>query len=240
MSGLVYALHGFLGQSSDWSATKNLLLKHQFQAPDLFSTQSPPILDFDSYSEVLAQNIQNGKPRVFVGYSLGGRLGLYLLKNFSQLFDQFIFVSTNPGLQNNSEERKTRYKSDLQWAEKIQLENWSQFLREWNEQAVFLSSQSEPERLVTDYDVVRLRESLDGWSLSRQVDMREVLCQMSGRVTWVVGQNDKKYVSIAENLVHEKILSSFELIEGGHRLWLDNPRQLADIIERSIAKLSYR
>ena len=94
---IVYAIHGFLGQSADWSAVKNNLLKDtekqvvNFYAPDLFSPDSQPIQELEDYVDNLAVQIEEKceayENRIFVGYSMGGRLGLHLLNQHPELFD---------------------------------------------------------------------------------------------------------------------------------------------------------
>src|SRR3989338_4075081 len=129
---LVYAVHGFLGQSSDWDSIKKNLPQLNFVAEELFSEK-------ESIGIAAIHKFQGKK--IFLGYSLGGRLGLQILKKTPELFDHYIFLSTNPGLQvSDLDGRKKRIINDEKWSEKITERNWADFLKEWNAQSVFEGS----------------------------------------------------------------------------------------------------
>lgn len=241
-SSLVYALHGFLGKSTDWDFIKNELQNIQpgvnFIAEDLFAKKSAGDFfinffiknetfnfDFDSYQ---------GK-KIFLGYSLGGRLGLQILKKSPQLFDQYIFLSTNPGLPTTAtEERKNRILNDQMWSEKINLENWDNFLQEWNSQVVFQDSKQDPWRDVNNYDLQKLKEGIVNWSLGNQDDFSDILKLNNKKITWVVGDRDKKYCQIAQQMQNKKIFLSYKQVSAGHRIWLDNPMAVVEILAASI------
>ena len=100
---VIFALHGFLGQSSDWNKVKqDLPNRSDFVAIDLFSDESLPVAELEDYAEQLSEQVdeivEGKKKKIFVGYSLGGRIGLHLLQNNPDQFDHYIFLSTNPGL----------------------------------------------------------------------------------------------------------------------------------------------
>jgi pimeloyl-ACP methyl ester carboxylesterase len=124
---LIYAVHGFLGQSTDWSKVKNNTYESaQWKAVDLFKPGAFDVMDLQ-----FVRNFEGKK--IFVGYSLGGRMGLSLLSEQSNLFDHFIFVSVHPGFKDEELQiRSQRFVQDQKWADKISTSNWNNFLSEWN------------------------------------------------------------------------------------------------------------
>ena len=221
---LIYALHGYLGCAADWDVLKSLLPDFEFIAEDLFSEK--PELGIESLLEKLGS-------KIFIGYSLGGRLGLKILDKYPQLFDHFIFLSTNPGLaKDNFAAREARLQSDKLWSAKISPENWSSFLEEWNRQSVFAGSTQEPQRLLESYNLTKLKDALSNWSLSAQPDYSSLIRKYRHKITWVVGDRDSKFCALAEELKNKKILSGYERISSGHRIWLDHPQAVADIIKQ--------
>ncbi|AGH94705.1 alpha/beta fold hydrolase [Pseudobdellovibrio exovorus] len=244
----VFALHGFLGQSSDWNQIQQKLKDSvDFHALDLFSKDSSVITDLSSYTSELAVQIQQrqsesfstqdikSRKRIFVGYSLGGRLGLHLLLNHSDLFDVYIFLSTNVGLPTSAyEERQQRIASDQRWAQQISESSWDLFLQKWNAQAVFAGSLQEPARHKSDYDLQKLQQSLDLWSVGRQQSFAEVVKEHQHKVHWIVGHRDTKYLNAAQNLHEQGCLQEVVPIDSGHRVWCDNPIAVANCIRQSI------
>ena len=219
---LIYAIHGFLGSASDWNLVKNKLINVNFVAEDLFSKDQQQENSFSSFEA----------KKIFLGYSMGGRLGLQLLKKNSGLFDHYIFLSTNPGLPVTADqERKQLVASDRKWSDKINAENWESFLMEWYSQPIFKASKEEPKRELKDYDLFKLKESLVKWSLGEQEDFSDIIKQNNYKVTWVVGDRDQKYCEIAKNMKNKAVLLDYKKISGGHRLWLDNAEAVVSVIK---------
>lgn len=233
---VIFALHGFLGQSSDWNAVKQALPnRSDFVAFDLFSEESLDVCELEDYAEELSAEVEEvvegKKKKIFVGYSLGGRLGLHLLQNNPDQFDHYIFLSTNPGLTDaEAAEKNKRLLNDMKWASQISELNWSQFLKAWNQQAVFENSAQEPERHCGDYDLNKLKRALVMWTLSQQDDFRPLIQEFSDKITWVVGEKDTKYLQIAEDMKQKKILLDYKRISSGHRIWLDQPKAISNLL----------
>ena len=237
---LIYAIHGFLGQPSDWNETFELLKTEDsiankkdfnFVAEDVFSKNQS--IDFFWERSETFKNFQGQK--FFLGYSMGGRLGLQILQKSPEMFDHFVFLSTNVGLPlEATDERQKRILLDKSWAEKISLNNWSTFLNEWNSQSVFNGSKVDCQREFKDYDILKLKESLTRWSLGLQEDFSDVIKKNNSKITWIVGDRDLKYCEMAENLKIKNILTDYEKISSGHRLWLDNPKAVVNILTKLI------
>ena len=219
---IIYAVHGFFGCAADWDALKNSIPDFNFVAEDLFSHQ--PKIGTSSFANA-------NRKKIFLGYSLGGRLGLRLLSENPKQFDHYIFLSTHPGLS-DQQSKNLRIESDEKWADKINYENWPELQKSWNAQPVFAGSGSEPVRDVARYDLKKLKLALGEWSLGRQNDYSELIREHNQKITWVVGERDSKFCAIASDLENKKILSGYERISSGHRIWLDQPIAIANIIKK--------
>jgi len=234
---VVFALHGFLGQSSDWAAIKkDFSNKSEFTTLDLFSSEATDIDELEDYAEALSEEVDeliaDKKKKIFVGYSLGGRLGLHLLQNNPDQFDHYIFLSTNPGFSDaEGAEKNKRLLSDMKWASQISEANWGPFVKAWNQQTVFDGSAQEPERHASDYDLNKLKRALVMWTLSQQDDFRPLIQEFQNKISWVVGDKDVKYLQIAESMKKENILTDSVKVSSGHRIWLDQPTEISKLIK---------
>lgn len=233
---LVFVVHGFLGQSSDWGLVREQLQNPaQLKAVDLFTATSLEISELEEYAEALSEQIdiegEGKKKKVFVGYSLGGRIGLHLLQNNPDQFDHYIFLSTNPGLsESEGVEKNKRLMQDMKWASQITEANWAGFLQAWNQQSVFEGSLQEPSRHLADYDLNKLKRAIVMWTLAQQEDFRDLIQQFQNKITWVVGDKDSKYLQLAENMKQKGILADYKIISSGHRIWLDQPVKVAGLV----------
>jgi 2-succinyl-6-hydroxy-2,4-cyclohexadiene-1-carboxylate synthase len=229
----VLALHGFLGQGADFERFKKNL-DVTLIAPDLFKGNNFDLSSFESVAVQIVNQVANIKePKIFVGYSLGGRIGLHILKFFPDVFDHYIFLSTHAGL--NSEVEKTERKAnDLAWSQKLKNLSWSDFLLAWNAQPVFAGG-SEPQRLEIDFNRNQLENAFVHLSLGQQQNMNDVLQKNKSKISWVVGDKDTKFVSLAQDLQQKKILESYSRIFSGHRIVFDaDPLELQKIIFNSL------
>jgi 2-succinyl-6-hydroxy-2,4-cyclohexadiene-1-carboxylate synthase len=237
-SNLILALHGFLGRGDDWNAVRTQTEKSAIWiTPDLFSNDSTEVQNYQKSVANILSSFQDESladfKKIFVGYSLGGRLGLHILKTKPDVFDHYIFVSTHPGLENEAD-RKLRLQNDLQWSEMINNADWGDFLDKWNAQPVFSNLAAEPVRRAADYDIEKLAASMELWSLGAQDDLRDVIKSNQNKITWVVGDADSKFVSISQDLVQKKILLDFNKIFSDHRILNSNPSALAEIILKTL------
>lgn len=232
---LIFAIHGFLGQASDWDQVRLAIPESEWITIDLFSTSASDVTSFENYVDHLIEkyvtSTETSKAKkIFVGYSLGGRLGLYILSRHANKFDHFVFVSAHPGL-NQAEEKTMRLDSDQKWSEAILNLEWDQFLLKWNQQPIFGSAEKDPIRLRSDYDPKKLALAMQLWSLGNQKDMRPTIQKYQNKITWVVGDQDSKFIGLAEDLKQKKILLGYNKISSGHRILISNPNDLAGLLQ---------
>ncbi len=233
-----FALHGFLGEGADWIQFKDELRKvlpsFDFYAPSLFSHSNT--FNFESF-ETISESIQNylqtmsfnnqSIKKVYIGYSLGGRIGLHLLN--SGLFDHFIFISTHPGLSQVEDQQK-RIEADKIWADRVKQLDWDDFLGQWSSQDV-LAKSVKIKRQEVHFDRNKLRQALLNLSLGQQDNKESIIQKHQNQITWVVGDKDQKFLDLGNELVEKKILPNIGRISNsGHRVVFDQPSQLAKYI----------
>ena len=241
-----FALHGFLGEGGDWIPLKDELRKvlpsFDFYAPSLFSHSNA--FNFESF-ETITESIQHylqtmsfnnqSIKKIYIGYSLGGRIGLHLLN--SGLFDHFFFISTHPGLSQVEDQQK-RIEVDKIWADRVKQLDWPDFLEQWSSQDV-LAQSVKIKRQEAHFDRNKLREALLNLSLAKQENKDLVLQKYQDKITWIVGENDQKFLALGSDLVTKKILPNIGRIpNSGHRVVFDQPSQLAKFISDFLVQMS--
>ncbi len=241
-----FAVHGFLGEGADWIPLKDELRKilpsFDFYAPSLFSKGNS--FNFESF-EALSESIQNylqtmsfnnqSVKKVYIGYSLGGRIGLHLLE--SGLFDHFVFISTHCGLD-DVEDQKNRIESDKLWADRVKQLGWDNFLEQWLNQDV-LAKSTKVLRQEVHFDRNKLRQALLNLSLGRQANKESIIQKYQNQITWLVGDKDQKFLDLGNELVQKKILPKIGRISNsGHRVVFDQPSQLAKFISELLFQMS--
>lgn len=233
---MIFAIHGFLGSAADWNGLKIHTLQQDWLTPSLFeSFKWPRPITFESvvnklredyYLPALQSNL--GVRKKFLGYSLGGRLGLSWLDLFPNDFDQWFFVSTHPGLTSASE-KEARRTSDQQWALKLRELDQQNFLTQWNAQAVFSGTTTNSAGGI-NWNKTILIDTLLNLSLAEQNNFSEVLKRHQEKINWVVGQNDQKFLDIALKLKKDVKIQHLHILLGGHRIYLDQPKPLSALI----------
>lgn len=207
-------LHGFLGSSCDFAPiveqlssefycisvdlpghgkTKTYSLETGYQMPAV-ATNLTAFLDWI-----------NCWPCYLVGYSMGGRLALYLACHFPQYFSGMLLESASPGLAAASD-RKQRQGKDEALAEKIRTSNWSDFVDEWYAQPLFASLAQHPSfealiRARQDSRPAELARSLQGMGTGIQPSLWESLPRLNLPITLVVGALDSKFLTINKAMV---------------------------------------
>lgn len=224
MKTVVIALHGFLGEPSDWNAPFALLKNTDRVAFNYTQTNGfgpdVPLKEWGNrFNQYFSKAFPNER-RVLVGYSLGGRLALHAIKDNPELWAQTILLSTNPGLM-FSPEKAGRLNNDKQWAEKFLKNPWQDVLKEWNEQEVFHGAK-EPLREEKKFNRQILADILTNWSLGHQDDFRPWIQKSNAKITWMTGSLDKKYTAMLNSLQVGPQQKKVVMPQAGHRLLFEN------------------
>jgi 2-succinyl-6-hydroxy-2,4-cyclohexadiene-1-carboxylate synthase len=195
---MITALHGFLGQPSDWDFLRE---------------------DFDVRALKLGEPIGSGD--TLLGYSLGGRLALHALLGGTD-FKRAVIVSAGLGIEGD-EARATRRASDEAWARRFESETWEDVVRDWNAQPLFAGR--DLPRDEADFDRHALAAALGDWSPAVLPSIASRLHELRLPMLFVAGELDAKYVAEARHAA--ELVSGAELwVAPGaaHRVPWDAPQ----------------
>jgi 2-succinyl-6-hydroxy-2,4-cyclohexadiene-1-carboxylate synthase len=139
-----------------------------------------------------------------VGYSMGGRLALYLTLNFPERFTQVILESASPGLT-TEKERLERRQRDEQIARKLDRasnkNDFHTFLFNWYAQPIFGNIKNHPNfnNMISDRlenQSTELAKSLRMMGTGNQPSLWEKISVNQTPLLLLVGEYDQKFIEI--------------------------------------------
>ena len=216
---MLWALHGMVGDVSDW----NFLRPHlSIEARQLWAE----VDRYEPWARRFCADVRNRDPApVVLGYSMGGRLALHALLEAPDLWRGAVIVSAHTGLANASA-RNIRRLQDDEWARKLRAVPWQVFLKIWNEQSIFDGAAAPGERLTTFKWRRAIIQSFDCWGLSRQEDLLPRLGALSMPVLWISGEHDVRYTAIGRAAVATLPNARHAILPAcGHRVPWENPEE---------------
>ena len=241
----VLYLHGFLGCLDDWrEITDGLggtfshltvdLPGHRMRADKLGEEQytmpgcAKLVMD-------LLDNLQIEQTHL-VAYSMGGRLGLYLLTHYPQRFIRAVIESASPGLRTESE-RTARREYEHQLIEQLRNRPLDQFLREWYDQPLFQSMKKSDPRFAlmlerrSAHDSEALALLLKQMGTSVQPSLWDKLGDIHLPVMFIAGANDNKYFHQAESMTNLcSAGQSTIILETGHNTHWERPEEFCRLV----------
>lgn len=239
-------LHGFTGQGSHWAAVEPLLgAQHHLICPDLVGHgRAPAPTDLARYTmpavaqELIALLDELGVAKVdLLGYSMGGRLALYLALHYPERFGRVVLESASPGLA-TAAERTARQQSDEALAERIEREGMASFVAHWESLPLWASQASLPaevrqrlhqQRL--EHNPTGLANSLRGMGTGVQPNLWPRLAELKMPVTLVVGELDHKFVAINEQMAAQIKSAVLHIIpHAGHTVHLEQPESWGALV----------
>lgn len=180
-----------------------------------------------------------------VGYSMGGRLGLYLALHYPHRFSQVVLESASPGLAQESE-RRSRVQSDLGIARKLtrigeNKPDFEIFLRNWYQQSIFgeIQHHHNYEKMLAQRlqnNSQELAKSLECMGTGVQPSLWvnslwDNLINLKLPLLLLVGEKDTKFVEINQKINHIYPKSQLKIIpNSGHNIHFENPQLFAQII----------
>jgi 2-succinyl-6-hydroxy-2,4-cyclohexadiene-1-carboxylate synthase len=233
-------LHGFLGSGNDWrDVIRFFSPKYYCLIVDLPGHGKTGVDEcgdhsFEGTAQALIKFISRFKfEKCFlVGYSMGGRLALFLTLRYPQFFSKTILESASPGLRTRRE-REQRISQDDRISEELETEDFHSFLRGWYSQPIFegLMASKNFDGLLTSRlrnNPKMLAQSLRFLGTGAQPTLWEELRQNRIPILLLVGENDIKFKSIAREMANSNRSVHTETIEGcSHNIHFQKPEQFA-------------
>ena len=248
--GAVLLLHGFMGSSADWDRVAGKLPADFFCiVPDLPGHGNSVGLPDEMYTmegaarEVVELMDDLGiEKAALAGYSMGGRLALYLALRYPERCPGLFLESASPGIE-GVEERTARRKADEERARRLESGNFEAFLGDWYKQPLFASlarHEGLVEKLTAsrrNNDPAELAKSLRGMGTGSQPSLWNELENLSVPTLAVAGRFDEKFVRIAQEMAERNPRISVEVIpSAGHNVRLEVPEAYLSSVRRSISR----
>ncbi|MGG6263602.1 2-succinyl-6-hydroxy-2,4-cyclohexadiene-1-carboxylate synthase [Leptolyngbya sp. AN03gr2] len=237
-SMIVVFLHGFLGSRAEFDEIVDqfsfscLMVDLPGHGETRFSDEytmentATAIVDLLNELEISQVNL--------VGYSMGGRLGLYLALNYPERFSKAVIESSSPGLK-TEQERLERIECDRILATQIET-NFDQFLINWYNQPLFQSIKAHPkfdqmlkERLRND--PIEVARSLREMGTGMQPNLWEKLRSHQNPLLLMVGEYDRKFVALNQEMVSLCGTAELSIVpDAGHNIHFEEPEAFVDRI----------
>jgi 2-succinyl-6-hydroxy-2,4-cyclohexadiene-1-carboxylate synthase len=241
----VLLLHGFLGNHRDFdSVVESLESNFYCILPDLpghgrTQTQAGQYT-FEATAQSLLSLLDHLHcPQVnLLGYSLGGRLALYMACQFPSRLLSLMLESASPGLE-TAAERQERVEKDEAIAHQLTTLPLQEFVNRWYANPLFASLQNHPEVYATmlkrrcqlavrsPTSSIELAQALRGFSLGRQPSLWHRLPSFSNPLLLLAGELDAKFVAINREILSRCTPAASAKLEifkqCGHNIHLENP-----------------
>lgn len=244
----VLFLHGFMGSGTDWNEVIRFLSSGYFcltvDLPGHGKTELVEGVDysFERTAQSLIEFIKglNFKKCFLVGYSMGGRLALFLTLRYPQFFLKAVLESASPGL-GTQRERELRISQDDRISDRLVTGNFQSFLKEWYDQPIFegLTQSEDFDKLFTnrlENNPGELAESLRCLGTGRQPSLWEELRGNEIPILLLVGEKDIKFQSIAREMTDSNRFVRLKTIEGcSHIIHFEKPGQFVKQIAEFFA-----
>ncbi|GJM41235.1 MAG: putative 2-succinyl-6-hydroxy-2,4-cyclohexadiene-1-carboxylate synthase [Ardenticatenaceae bacterium] len=232
-------LHGFTGSCISWASHISVFTE-QFSliSVDILGhgrSASPPDPNRYAMLKVAADIIalldewQVAQTAV-LGYSMGGRLALYLATHFPERFSQLILESSSPGLATEAE-RIARRQRDEALADWIEANGIEPFVQRWEVLPLWKSQQqlsaevrSKLRQQRLQNSSVGLANSLRGMGTGAQPSLWPKLPTLTLPTLLLAGELDSKFVGINQKMTKALPNGRLHIIpQAGHTTHLERP-----------------
>lgn len=235
-----------MGSSLDWQIiSENLSSDYYCMAIDLPGHGKSEIENKkNSYSikktaKYIIDFLKNNKIESshIIGYSMGGRLAIYLAINYPNYFKKIIIESAQPGIL-DSAERLNRKKFDHEISQKIEIMGLSKFLKFWYNQPIFttLKNNKNFANLLNSRiknDPKKLSKSLIEMGAGAQPSLWKDLIKIKNPCLLIAGEFDLKYQKIFSKMHKEIYSSNFVILKNcGHNTHFENPVEFIKVIKK--------
>ncbi|GAB4276824.1 MAG: 2-succinyl-6-hydroxy-2,4-cyclohexadiene-1-carboxy late synthase [Candidatus Promineifilaceae bacterium] len=244
-------LHGFTGSSANWEALTAVFAPHfRLIAIDLLGhgrTASPPNptrYQMEKVAADVTEIIQHtlsasSAPLRFnlLGYSMGGRLALYIALHYPHLIQSLILESASPGLAAETE-RAERCQRDNALADRIERDGMPTFVDFWEKLPLWESQKQLPDetrlalhRQRLQNNPAGLANSLRGMGTGVQPSLWPRLGELKMPVLLLSGALDEKFVGINRQMAAQMPTAQLVVVpDTGHTVHLERPSTFANLV----------
>lgn len=237
------ALHGFMGDSTDWRVPLSRITCRRWYLLDLpghgAATHLPHAYDYTITATIdrlrrLTDSF-NGQKFDILGYSLGGRIALEFAATYPHRLHRLILESTNPGIT-QPQEQKQRLAHDTAKAHSLEQDGTLAFLAQWYKQPLFGSLLDNPEfqpifQRRAQQSPHELAKVLRTMSIGNQPPRWDFLHSWDHQILYICGDNDQKYREIGKGLAKTNSNICTQIIaQASHCVHLDNPNAFSTAI----------
>ena len=249
----VLCLHGFMGSAADWQDVVTAIgdrascialdLPGHGGSLDL----TPEAYTMEGTARAVVRTLDELEARrpVIVGYSMGGRLALYLALRHPERCAGLFLESASPGLE-SAGEREARRDADEVKAKRLESGDFENFLRDWYHQPLFAPLAREEVLLWRTIEARRrndpseLARSLRGMGTGSQPSLWEDLEGLAVAAQAVAGELDWKYAGISSRMASISPKVEPVMIPGvGHNAHDEAPTEYIALLGRFLDRLSF-
>ena len=249
-------LHGFTGSAAGWGHHIDTLADSglriiavdlpghgQTDAPEDAKRYSIENCQKDILAVLQALGVKKGEA-IILGYSMGGRIALYVA--FSGYFHALILESASPGME-DAAERAERRASDEALAASIDSEGVPAFVEHWERLPLFASQKMLSRQCREDLHKQRLQnnatglaQSLRGVGTGVQPSLYAQLPSLHMPVLLIAGELDTKFTMIAKRMAIELPQSQLHIVPAaGHTVHLEQPQLFTSLVRDFCLSLAH-
>jgi len=240
-------LHGFTGSAVAWRGfTAGFLETHRVigldalghglsDAPADPARYAMPQVAADFVALLDKLELENV---ALLGYSMGGRLALYLALTHPERVSRLILESASPGLANTAV-RQARTASDNALAERLEREGVESFVAYWEKLPLWDSQVQLPASVRAVQHALRLRNnpqglanSLRGMGTGVQPSLWERLPGLTIPTLLIAGELDQKFCEIGRQMQANLPDARLAIVPGaGHTVHLERPSEFEYLVK---------
>lgn len=176
-----------------------------------------------------------------VGYSLGGRIALAMIRRAPARFRAATILSAHPGLTDPSV-RAARRAQDQRWIKLLREHGIEAFVAAWERQPLFQSQSRLAPELLERQRIRRLRQRPDGLAkvlaclgLAEMPSTWKSIERYRGRLRWIVGAKDATFLEIARQVTTRRPATELAILPGvGHNPLLEAPDILRALLTEPV------
>ncbi|MBE9033353.1 2-succinyl-6-hydroxy-2,4-cyclohexadiene-1-carboxylate synthase [filamentous cyanobacterium LEGE 11480] len=232
-------LHGFLGNGQDFHAIATqlrdryacLLVDLPGHGGSLFEDESLYSMPQAARLVIELLDVLNRRNNYLYGYSMGGRLGLYLALHYPDYFTKTMLESASPGLRDRADRDARQQHDQVLGAQlnKMTQVDLSHFLHHWYAQPLFESLKQHPSFVTMLQRRLQnqprfLAKSLQQMGTGGQPSLWPALSNCESHLHYITGEFDRKFVALqtAMRLATPRGTSAV-IPQTGHNVHLEKP-----------------